>query len=90
MGYRSDYSLDWRVLILTRVRLVEASLSVVECGFIQHAGEGGEVWQGKKDTGYLYKDFMDAIRGIVWPAHSPIMDVDQMVTVVVTWHSFKN
>ena len=29
----------------------------VECGFIQHVGEGGEQWQGKKDTGYLYKAF---------------------------------
>ena len=27
----------------------------VECGFIQHVGEGGEEWLGKKDTGYLYK-----------------------------------
>ncbi len=76
MGYRSDYSLDWWVLILTRVGLLEASLSVVECGFIQHAGEGGEAWQGKKDTGYLYKAFMDAIRGDCVARSFPLMDVD--------------
>jgi uncharacterized ParB-like nuclease family protein len=29
----------------------------VECGFIQHVGEGGEEWRGKKDTGYFYKAF---------------------------------
>jgi hypothetical protein len=45
---------------LTRVGLVDTSSSVVECGFIQHAGEGGEEWLGKKDTGYLYKALMVA------------------------------
>jgi hypothetical protein len=32
----------------------------VECGFIQHVGEGGEAGLGKKDTGYLSKAFMVA------------------------------
>jgi hypothetical protein len=27
---------------------------------IQHVGEGGEAWLGKKDMGYLYKAFMVA------------------------------
>ncbi len=34
----------------------------VECGFIQHVGEGGEACLGKKDTGYLYKAFTVARR----------------------------
>jgi len=34
----------------------------VECGFIQHVGEGGGVGKGKKDTGYLYKALMVARR----------------------------
>ena len=45
---------------LTQVGFLEASSSVVECGFIQHAGEGDGVGKGKKDTGYLYKAFMVA------------------------------
>ena len=36
----------------TRVGFLETSSPVVECGFIQHAGEGGGVGKGKKDTGY--------------------------------------
>ncbi len=44
---------------------LEASSSVVECGFIQHAGEGGGVGKGKKDTGYLYKAFMVARRALL-------------------------
>src|SRR6266478_5157597 len=45
---------------LTRVGFLETSSPVVECGFIQHAGEGGGVGKGKKDTGYLYKALMVA------------------------------
>src|SRR6266481_7267515 len=45
---------------LTRVGFLETSSPVVECGFIQHAGEGGGVGKGKKDTGSLYKALMVA------------------------------
>ena len=76
MGYRSGYSLDWRVLILTRVGLLEASLSVVECGFIQHAGEGGEAWQGKKDTGVSLQGLYGRNPGDCVVRSFPLMDVD--------------
>jgi hypothetical protein len=49
----------------TWVGLLEAPSSLVECGFIQHAGEGGGVGKGKKDTGYLYKAFMVARRALL-------------------------
>ncbi len=47
--------LPWTFMVLTRVGLVEAPLSV-------RRGEGGGVGKSKKDTGYLYKAFMVARR----------------------------